>query len=1257
VQGVDLLDISMTSTDAGWAISWSTAYQYDGTDWNERSTGLGNGIYLKQVSALGLNDAWGVTSGYCGSYSQIMHWDGSQWNMMLPSNTYYDLSDISMTGTGDGWAVGRSCVTGPIVLHYDGSNWTPIPVPSDPTLGAFLEISVTGPDDIWAVGNPYDNTRRAIYHYDGGIWTSWLLPESIIPLAIYMADDNEGWLTTSHDIWHWDGQNWSIDYSGRYFTGVSGAGGQVWGVGLTDLVMGRTGADPWVQQRGGPTEHQLNRVAALNAEEAWAVGNAGTILHYSAGDWQPITTTISADLYGLQMLSSSDGYAVGGISGSSGLIAYWDGTSWQQVMTTATTLRGIYMLNSGEGWAVGDGGAIWHGAGSAWTQVANPTTYSLHAIAMDSLNHGWAVGGYRFGRDYQSVILEYDGTQWVDRSNVLPLRRTILNDLTLATGGAEGLLVGGNPGGIGAGDGSIHHLSGGVWSLESVPPPVYGVTLDVGSTAWVVGDSASLPVADYYTGSAWEPVPLPIGGAPSFGRSTLYGVAMVPGQVGWAVGTYGSVLRYTPAGSPTATATSTATGTSSPTSTATLSPSSTTTVPPTSTQTAIELSATLTGTSTSTPTPLPPTSTPTAGPTCGPDWMVVPVPIVGSGDSELSAVVSLAADDIWAVGVYYDGQLDRSLALHWDGSQWASIAVPNYGSYSNDLTSVAASAPNDVWAAGWYYDIQSSHYKGLVVHWDGSQWTVADHMDLGPQDLHLRAVTVISSSDVWVVGDFALTESVAFHWDGQAWTRISTPNPGSAINRLSGIDALSSTDVWAVGDYDNNPGQYSLILHWDGNQWSQITGPSIPPGNQVLASVAAISPNDIWAVGYYCAVECGPGHPDETFAIHWDGSQWARMSTPTASGDSFLLAVTAVSPTDVWSVGWDSDPSAGLIEHWDGSQWSIVPAPNSPNTAHLYGVSAVSSSNVWVVGTYFDAQSGLQLPLIEHYNLCPTATPSATASDTPTQTATPVPSSTGTLTPTPTLTASTSSTPADTATNTPLGTDTPAPSPAITNSATPATCTLSFEDVPPNSTFYPYIRCLACLGIINGYQCGEPGEPCNPNNDPYFRPGNDVTRGQLSKIVSNAAGFSEPHTEQSFEDVAIGSTFYDFIERLASRSIINGYPCGGAGEPCGPGSLPYFRPSANVTRGQTSKIVAIADALPAPPTGQQSFEDVPEGSTFWSWIEALAGIGAINGYPCGGPGEPCGPTNRPYFRPAANVTRGQASKIVSNTFFPNCEIP
>jgi hypothetical protein len=71
------------------------------------------------------------------------------------------------------------------------------------------------------------------------------------------------------------------------------------------------------------------------------------------------------------------------------------------------------------------------------------------------------------------------------------------------------------------------------------------------------------------------------------------------------------------------------------------------------------------------------------------------------------------------------------------------------------------------------------------------------------------------------------------------------------------------------------------------------------------------------------------------------------------------------------------------------------------------------------------------------------------------------------------------------------------------------------------------------------------------------------------------------------------------------------------------------------------------------PSGQ-IFEDVPTNHTYYVVTAQLSFLGAINGYPCGGPGEPCGPGNLPYFRPGANVSRGQTAKIVSTTFFPSC---
>jgi hypothetical protein len=232
-----------------------------------------------------------------------------------------------------------------------------------------------------------------------------------------------------------------------------------------------------------------------------------------------------------------------------------------------------------------------------------------------------------------------------------------------------------------------------------------------------------------------------------------------------------------------------------------------------------------------------------------------------------------------------------------------------------------------------------------------------------------------------------------------------------------------------------------------------------------------------------------------------------------------------------------------------------------------------------------------------------------------------------------------------------------------TATATPTACTLTFADVPSTNTFYPFVRCLACQGIISGYPCGGTGEPCNPSDDPYFRPNAYVTRGQLAKIVSESAGFDEevPPSTWTFTDVPYGSTFWVWVERLADRAVMSGYPCGiDPNEPCDDQDRPYFRPNSGATRGQLTKIVSNAAAFSdAVPETQQTFTDVPPTHTFWLFVERLLmnRPDVMSGYECGGPGEPCDTENRPYFRPNNPLTRGQTSKIVANTFFPGCNPP
>jgi hypothetical protein len=164
-----------------------------------------------------------------------------------------------------------------------------------------------------------------------------------------------------------------------------------------------------------------------------------------------------------------------------------------------------------------------------------------------------------------------------------------------------------------------------------------------------------------------------------------------------------------------------------------------------------------------------------------------------------------------------------------------------------------------------------------------------------------------------------------------------------------------------------------------------------------------------------------------------------------------------------------------------------------------------------------------------------------------------------------------------------------------------------------------------------------------------------MTRGQVSKIVANAAGYSNTPTGQTFQDVPPDSPFYAFIERMSTRNIISGYECGRPGEECvAPNNRPYFRPNANVSRGQLTKIVSNARGYSEAPAGQ-TFEDVTPSNAFYLFVERLVSRGVMSGYPCGGPGEPCQAGNRGYFRPGMDVTRGQASKIVGNAFFPNCQ--
>src|SRR6266550_1040762 len=71
----------------------------------------------------------------------------------------------------------------------------------------------------------------------------------------------------------------------------------------------------------------------------------------------------------------------------------------------------------------------------------------------------------------------------------------------------------------------------------------------------------------------------------------------------------------------------------------------------------------------------------------------------------------------------------------------------------------------------------------------------------------------------------------------------------------------------------------------------------------------------------------------------------------------------------------------------------------------------------------------------------------------------------------------------------------------VTCPGTPVQC---FADVAPGSTFFDFANHVYEQQIVTGYACGGPGEPCDGDNRPYYRPNNSVTRAQMSKFTDNA---------------------------------------------------------------------------------------------------------------------------------------------------------
>lgn len=186
-----------------------------------------------------------------------------------------------------------------------------------------------------------------------------------------------------------------------------------------------------------PDKEDYYGVFVLDENNAWVVGNRGTILHITEkGDKVALLPTwVEKALYNVDFVDAQNGIAVG----QDGLIIKTSdgGKTWKQskldlpIEEWRPSLPHLFALSRGTDpqkiWAAGPGGTIIRSqdAGETWEDLSLKRDVTLNGIAFASDTEGWTVG------EFGTILHTSDGGKtWQEQKNVLNLPKYTRPDLS-----------------------------------------------------------------------------------------------------------------------------------------------------------------------------------------------------------------------------------------------------------------------------------------------------------------------------------------------------------------------------------------------------------------------------------------------------------------------------------------------------------------------------------------------------------------------------------------------------------------------------------------------------------------------------------------------------------------------------------------------------------------------------------------------------------------------------------------------------------
>ena len=295
----------------------------------------------------------------------------------------------------------------------------------------------------------------------------------------------------------------------------------------------------WYQVLPPPTDQDLYGVSMLDSGSGWAVGKDGTILQYNGYLWLTYPHKIDRKFhsYGVSALDKRNAWAVGGWTKDiykwflGGNVIHWNGRHWREQFVDEMHyfhFNDVVAIAKDNVYAGGyrtevlkKGGYIYHYDGKSWTREVGPIGGSVNSIAGIGPHNVWTA-------DSNGWVYQHNENRWIAHN--------------IKGGNLQGVAVAGNIV-VAVGEKGVVNYStdGQNWNKETIDgkPHLYDVTLLDDGKCWAVGKKGAI----YYneditdTNQDWTQQDTTV-------TEDLRGVQALDANTAWAVGNKGTILKY-----------------------------------------------------------------------------------------------------------------------------------------------------------------------------------------------------------------------------------------------------------------------------------------------------------------------------------------------------------------------------------------------------------------------------------------------------------------------------------------------------------------------------------------------------------------------------------------------------------------------------------------------------------------------------------------------------------------------------------------